>query len=216
MSSSSSGTPPARATGSRPAGPGQEEGGAPQPPPRRPRTRQTARDMLLSLAVVAAFLVPVLLLVPRPSDVGRADVDVAGAALGARERVEWPVPVPQVPEDWEANVARLEPAGPAGTVTWVARWVTPSGDNAGLMVAGGAVSGWVDAVTDAGSLEGEQEVAGEAWEVYVREPRTRSQAPLRALVREVDDVTVAVLGTAQVPELIELATATQDALAVAP
>ncbi|MEJ5946253.1 DUF4245 family protein [Pseudokineococcus basanitobsidens] len=190
------------------AGPGVER--PPQPPPRRPRPRQTARDMVISLAVIGAFLVPVLLLVPRPSQLEQPPVDVAGTAAGARERVDWPVPVPQVPDGWRPNAARLEQPGPDDVDTWSVGWVTPSDDYAGIRVASGATGRWLTATTRSGELEGTQDVDGEPWDVYSRSPQRRSDVPFRALVREEGGVTTAVVGTAEVPELLELAAAAQD------
>lgn len=207
--------------GPSPDASGGPSGGAPQerppqPPPRRPRPRQTARDMVISLAVIGAFLVPVLLLVPRPSQLEQPPVDVAGTAVGARERVDWPVPVPQVPDGWTPNAARLEQPGADGVDTWAVGWVTPSDDYAGLRVAGGATDAWLRETTRSGELEGAQDVGGTSWDVYSRSPERRSDAPFRALVREDGDVTTAVVGTAEVPELIELAAAAQDLAAAEP
>lgn len=171
--------------------------------------------MVISLAVVAAFLVPVLLLVPRPDAVEQAPVDVVGAATGARERVDFPVPVPPVPDGWRPNAARLD-TGPDGLPTWVVGWVTPSDQYAGLRVAGAATDRWLSEVTSGGDLEGVQDVGGQEWDVYSREPERRSDPPFRALVREQDGATTAVLGTAEFPELIELADAAQSPQALDP
>lgn len=171
--------------------------------------------MVISLAVIGACLVPVLLLVPRPDSVEQPPVDVVGAATGARERVDFPVPVPSVPQGWTPNAARLD-SGPDGVPTWVVGWVTPSEEYAGVRVAGSATERWLRDVTAGGDLEGVQDVDGQAWDVYSREPERRSDQPLRALVREEDGVTTAVLGTAEVPELIELAGAVQEPGALEP
>lgn len=171
--------------------------------------------MVISLAVVGVLLLPVLLFVPRPDAVEQPGVDVAGAATGARERAGFAVPVPPVPEGWTPNAARLD-SGPDGVTTWVVGWVTPEEEYAGVRVAGEATDRWLRDVTSGGDLEGVQDVGGEEWDVYEREAQRRSDPPFRALVRAEDGVTTAVLGTAEFPELIELAAATQDPRALEP
>jgi len=209
---SSAGTPAGSGAARPAAAPGERP---PQPPPRRPRPRQTARDMVISLGVVIACVALVLLFLPRPGVVEQAAVDVEGAATGARDRVDFPVPVPPVPDGWTPNAARLD-SGPDGVPTWVVGWVTPSDQYAGLRVAGAATERWLREVTSGGDLEGVQDVGGQEWDVYSREPERRSDPPFRALVREEDGVTTAVLGTADVPELIELAGAAQSPEAIEP
>ncbi len=171
--------------------------------------------MVISLAVVIGCVAVVLLFLPRPGAVEQPPTDVAGAAAGARERVDFPVPVPAVPDGWTPNAARLDP-GPDGVPTWDVGWVTPSDQYAGLRVAGDATDRWLRDVTRSGELEGVQDVGGQEWDVYSREPQRRSEPPFRALVREQDGVTTAVLGTADVPELIELADAAQSPAALEP
>ncbi|MEJ5866571.1 DUF4245 domain-containing protein [Pseudokineococcus sp. 5B2Z-1] len=182
----------------------------PQPPPRRPRPRQTARDMVVSLGVILACAAVVLLFLPRPQAVEQPPVDVAGAAAGAQQRVGFPVPVPAVPDGWTPNAARVD-SGPDGVTTWVVGWVTPSEEYAGLRVAGSATERWVRDVTSAGTEEGVQDVDGEGWRVFSAAPERRSDPPRRALVREEGGTTTAVLGTAEFPELVELAAAVQAA-----
>jgi len=171
--------------------------------------------MVFSLGVVVACVAVVLLFTPRPGVVEQAPVDVVGAATGARDRVDFPVPVPAVPDGWTPNAARLD-TGPDGVPTWVVGWVTPSGQYAGLRVAGAATDRWLRETTSSGDLEGVQDVGGQEWQVYSRDPQRRSDPPFRALVREEDGVTTAVLGTADVPELVELAEAAQSPQALDP
>lgn len=183
----------------------------PQPPPRRPRARQTAWDMVRSLAVLAVFLVPVLLFVPRPAEVERRPVDVAAVAAGADE-ADILLPVPDLPSAWEPNAARWDRTGPDGVPTWHVGYVTPAGAYAGLEVARDATRRWLGETTLEGEPAGTQEVAGVTWDVYSApgvEPRRLS------LVREDGGVTTVVTGTAATPELVTLATAVQQARAAA-
>ena len=185
--------------------------GRPEPPPKRPRPRQTARDIVLSLAVIGVFIAVLISLLPQPGRLDQPDVDVAGTARGAAAQVDFPVPVPAAPAGWEPNAARLEPSGPDGLPTWVVGWVTPSDDYAGVRVTAGATDRWVRDVVRGGDLAGEQDVDGEAWELWSRAPQRRSEPPFQALVRVEGDLTYAVIGTAGVPELSELAAAVQVA-----
>lgn len=166
--------------------------------------------MVLSLGVILACVAVVLLFLPQPRSVEQPAVDVAGAAAGARDRVDFPVPVPDVPDGWTPNAARVD-GGPDGVPTWVVGWVTPSEEYVGLRVAGSATDRWLRDVTSAGTEEGVQDVGGEEWRVFSAAPERRSDPPRRALVREDGGTTTAVLGTAQFPELVELAQAVQAA-----
>ena len=185
--------------------------GRPVPPPKRPRPRQAARDVVLSLLALCAFIVPLLLLLPQPGRLEQPPVDVDGTARGAAAQVDFAVPVPDAPAGWTPNAARLEPSGPDGLPTWVVGWVTPSDDYAGIRVTADATERWVRDVVREGDLAGEQDVDGQAWELWSRAPERRSDAPFQALVRTDGDLTYAVIGTAGVPELSELAAAVQVA-----
>lgn len=153
--------------------------GAQAAQPRR-RGRETARDMILSLAVVGifvAFLVAVTYR-PRPDPVHVIDPRVAVAQARDQASFEPAVPV-GLPSGWRPTSAVYEPAG-AGSVPnaehWHIGYVTPDGEYAAVDQATGDPTVLVRTVVDgarpagegAGSFAGWQRwVVGEQRQAYV-------------------------------------------------
>ncbi|MFT3799569.1 DUF4245 family protein [Microbacterium sp.] len=72
------------------------------------RQSKTVRNLVAALLVTLAVVAVVYLGVPRGSLAEPEPVDVAAAAEAAAASLGRPVLVPQVPDDWRANSARME------------------------------------------------------------------------------------------------------------
>jgi hypothetical protein len=117
--------------------------------PARRGTRGTVGDMLRTMLVVLAVVVGIVLLVPRPGQIARPAVNVAGAARGAEPALGFPPSVPQgLPAGWVPTSAETR-NGTDGVRTWHIGYVTPSGLYAGVEQAAKVTDQWV-AVNDAG------------------------------------------------------------------
>ena len=173
------------------------------PPARAGRGRQTALDMVRSLALVLVAVGALVLLVPRPSEPIRQPVDVASAVAQAQD-AGLPVVEPRVPESWYPNAARYARSGPAGTATFHVGYVTPDERFAGVQVARQPGPEWLREVTARGREVGTQDVAGQAWDELLSDDGTR-----RSLVLQDGEVTTVVTGTATLDDLAGLAQASQ-------
>lgn len=74
----------------------------------RYRSSKTFRNLVAALLITIAVVAVVYLGVPRGSLAEPEPADVPAAAAAAEASVGRPVLVPEVPEDWRANSARLE------------------------------------------------------------------------------------------------------------
>ncbi len=72
------------------------------------RSSQTMRNLLVALGVTLIVVVAIVWAVPRGSYDDPAEVDVAAAAQTASATVGGPLIVPEMPEAWRANSARME------------------------------------------------------------------------------------------------------------
>ena len=164
----------------------------------KPRRQSGVRDMLLSLAVIFAFIA-----LGWPAFVNREPrtlrtVSVADALVTARATSAFPLLSPEgLPAGWRPTSAYVN-TPPAtgfhvGFVTPTDRYAAVEQTNAPAPVA-------LRAVLGEGSLPGETAtIGGELWEL--RESATKAHA----LVRTANGVTVIVTGTAGRPELQALA-----------
>lgn len=168
-------------------------------PPSRTRGRQTAWDMVRSLALVLVVVAAAVLLLPRPTEPVRQPVDVPGAAAAA-QAAGAPSVVPDVPSDWTPNAARFDATGPDGVPTWHVGYVTAGERYAGVEMTSSATPQWLDDVTGGGVEIGEQVVRSARWREYLSD-----DGRLRSLVRESAGVTTVVTGTASLDELVVLA-----------
>lgn len=183
-------------------------------PASRRRGRQTAADMVRSLALVLLVVAAVVLVVGRYGAQEAEPVDVAAVAADEPEAA-FPLVVPEPGEGWTAVSASYQAAGPDGVPTWRTGWTTPGGDFAGAAVGAGATSAWAERLTGTARTAGEVEHAGVTWEV-----RERSDAGRRALVGPVPGVvgddgrplSVVVEGDAPAQDLERLAAAVVDGL----
>lgn len=169
----------------------------------KPRGRETARDMFLSLAVVGIVIAVVLGITWRSKPSGLTSVNWSEAATNAVAIAPWPIYVPsQLPEGYVATSARIEAEsyGEPGQARWLLGFVTPAQQYVSLWQSDGPSSKIISAATNSGKCSESVTIAGQAWtKCTVAKPLTNS------LVRTVDVVggqlTYVVFGTLEFPEL---------------
>lgn len=162
----------------------------------RRRLRQTARDMLLSMLVVAAGV----LLLAFPFGRGAPDpikvIDPAPVVAAAREELGWPVLAPTgLPATWRATSARLDVAADGETVLHVG-YLSPSTRYIGLEQSATKETAFVRDQTLGGRPVGEVVIGGTTWQ--------RLESPdgeRKSLLRVGDGATYVVTGAAPWTEL---------------
>lgn len=165
------------------------------------RLRQTARDMVISLAVVLAVVL--LIWLPfRPS--GSADdvrtVDPTPVIEGARQAEPWPVLAPVgLGADWRCTSARIEQAADGADVVHLG-YLSPTSTYVGLEQSATKVTGWVFEATVKGREQGTTDVGGTTWTTYEDTEQTH-----RSLVRTADGATYVVVGTGPFEQIEEFA-----------
>jgi hypothetical protein len=169
-------------------------------PPKRGRGRQTAGDMVRSLAVVVVLvgIIVAFNVAGQPEEVVR-DVDYVSAATQARQQASYDVLAPSsLLPGWRATSARTRAVD--GAVHWHLGLVTGAGDYAGVEQSDGERAGFVGDYADRARTAGTVTIAGASWRrLEGGEPEPR------ALVRTDGGVTTIVAGSATWSELRALA-----------
>jgi hypothetical protein len=174
--------------------------------------RATGMDMLRSLGLVTlGLLVWLWFSHPRTPDEIRS-VEWYPVAVSAASAAPFEVLAPPAAFPWTATSARVEPQ-PDGTSVWRVGYVTAGEDYAGLLQRGvfpdqaaGSIGDWVAQETRNGQPEGSVTIGGREWERSVGDPEPDERRSL--VTREGGTVTV-VTGSAQWPELEQLAASLQ-------
>lgn len=171
------------------------------PPGKRSRGRETAGDMVRSLAAVLVLVgVIVAFSLADQPDAVVPDIDYADALVQAREQTSYDVLAPRpLPAGWQVTSARTRPQG-GDAVAWHLGLVTKSGDYAGVEQTDGGRDGFVEQFTGSARRAGTVEIAGTTWR------RLEDGDPEdRALVSGADGVTTVVVGSASWEDLEQLA-----------
>jgi hypothetical protein len=172
----------------------------PPSPPRRGRGNRTIGDMIRSLAVVAGVVVVLILIVPRPSAVSQPPVDVPGTAQGAKASAHFTLDLPSgLSEEWRATSVRLLNSAD-GIQTWHVGYETPAAQYAAMEQAKDVTDAWIKSNSNGGTVVGSQQVNGVTWVRLEHDNRLQ-----RSLLLNQGDITILVTGTADWPELGELA-----------
>jgi len=166
----------------------------------KPRVRASAGDMVRSLVVVLAVIAVILLLNARDERGTVRDLDFAGPLAQARQAASYDVLGPVgLGDEWRATSVRLPLED--GGLTWHIGFVTPRGDYAGLEQSDGPAPGkFVDRFAEGSRPTGDVRIGERTWQ-----RREGGDPEPRALVLRTATSTVVVAGTAQWPELEELA-----------
>jgi hypothetical protein len=168
------------------------------------RGRQTAGDMVRSMAVVLALVIVVLALTLRHNPPGKPHrIDYRGVLAQARNVAPYDVLSPVgLPRTWTATSART--SGGDASFAWHLGLVTPDGDYAAVEQSDGDPGSFVTEFVGDGSRDGTATIHGKRWR------RIDSGNPeRRALVLDGNAVTTVVTGGASWTELRRLAASLQ-------
>ncbi|WP_160096695.1 DUF4245 domain-containing protein [Kibdelosporangium aridum] len=187
------------------------------------RFKTSARDMVLSLAVLTAIIGVIVWLTqgcefspsgPTVDPSSAPTVDAPRELSGAARRVDFPVRSPVVPADWRANSSNTVPVGEGAQRTTAVRvgWITPAGKYLRLSQSKAPVADLV--VMEAGgdvsaSSTGSVDVSGTQWTKY----RGKGDEPSWVLSK--DGVQLLITGSGTEGEFRVLATAAQAATPIA-
>lgn len=153
------------------------------------RSSKTFRNLIVALLVILAVVAIVILGVPRGALPEAEPADVAGSASAASASVGRTLLVPEVPEQWRANSARLE-----GSSMWRVVYAPPEGF---VRVAQGLGVGpsWVSETLGGLAPTGRVTIDGIAWDEYVI-PGSAQSAPISyALATDAGADTVLIYGS---------------------
>ena len=170
---------------------------------KKPRGRETAWDMVLSMGAVFAAVGVIILIAWRPQQEVKQHVDYESAVASAVLAQTWPILVPKtLPAGYQATSARLEPEsyGKTGDIRWILGFQTDGAEYVSLWQSDGPVKSVVSAATNNSTCDSTANINGITWQ------KCETDKPLtRAYVKTQGAVTSVVSGTAQWEELLRFA-----------
>jgi hypothetical protein len=170
---------------------------------KKPRGRETAWDMVLSMSAVLATVGVIMLIAWRPQQEVKQQVDYETAVASAVIAQTWPISIPEtLPAGYQATSARLEPEsyGDEGDIRWILGFQTEAGEYVSLWQSDGPIKRIVAPATNSALCEATETINGAIWQ------KCETDQPLtRAFVKTEGDVTSIVSGTAQWDELLRFA-----------
>ena len=170
---------------------------------KKPRGRETAWDMVLSMSAVIATVGVIMLLAWRPQEEVKQSVDYESAVASAVIAQTWPISIPKtLPAGYQTTSARIEPEsyGETGDIRWILGFQTQSNEYVSLWQSDGPVRSVVSAATNSAPCESTETINEVTWQkCEIDKPLTR------AFVKTEGDVTSIVSGTAQWDELLRFA-----------
>jgi len=170
---------------------------------KKPRGRETAWDMVLSMSAVIATVGVIMLIAWRPQEEVKQQVDYETAVASAVIAQTWPISVPEkLPDGYQATSARLEPEtyGDQGDIRWILGFQTQAGEYVSLWQSDGPVGRVVAVATNSATCESTETINGTTWQkCEIDKPLTR------AYVKTEGELTSVVSGTAQWDELLRFA-----------
>jgi hypothetical protein len=121
-------------------------------PPAAPKSRYSMgsmSNMLRSLLVIGFFLLALVAIVPRMSEVERPAVDAASKAAAVATQTSWPIEMPTgLGSAWVPTTASYA-AGTDKVPTFTTVWKTPAGGDLAFKQAAAPTDGWLStSVTD--------------------------------------------------------------------
>jgi len=172
------------------------------------RLRQTAWDMVRSMAVVLVIVFLIVLLAWRPEPEAVKVVETAPTVALAARAAEHPVTAPAgLPEGWRPTSVRWEPTEESRPERVLhIGYVTPADEYAQVSVAPVVAEAYLDEQTADGVPTGTQAVGEVTWERRETDDR-------RSLVLVDDEVATVVSGSAEWSELVALAGALEPVAA---
>ncbi|MCU1538020.1 MAG: hypothetical protein JWP82_2371 [Humibacillus sp.] len=138
---------------------------APAPPKSR-YSMGTMPNMLRSLLVVGFFVLVLVAIVPRKSEIERPAVDAGGKAAAVAAQTRWAVEMPTgLGNDWVPTTATYG-IGTDKVPTFTTVWRTPSGGNLAFKQATKPTNTWVSTSVTDNPAAGAVTVGGRSLERY--------------------------------------------------
>ena len=122
--------------------------------------------MVRSLLVIMALVVGLVLLVPRPTSVPRAAVDLPAAASGVADQLGFS-PAVGVPAGWTVTSTRIR-RDTGDLPSWSVNYLTGKERYVGLEQVSGWDPRWLASVSQGGTAQGTTTIDGRQWNVYVK------------------------------------------------
>lgn len=168
------------------------------------RSRQSVRDMILSMLAVGGVVAVAYVFVPHSEGDGVQPVQYQVAAASAKRAAPFPLLSPEgLPQKWRATSVEYHDAsskGSDGHSSWHLGFVTPSGQYAAVEQSDAPREEFLAAQVAGGAADGTAAVSGATWDKV-------QGAKARALAVPSGTATTLVTGTASYEELTELARA---------
>lgn len=159
------------------------------------RAKQTVRNLILSLLVSLGLMVALVLGVPRDDSNRIQAVDYQQIAVEVSESLGADVSVPELPEGWWSNAARLESR--LDVSSWYAGFVTPDNQFIGLTQTFEGNPSWLALTLQGNWLEDEVTIEGKKWEIWpTLKPSTPPGTKEYAMVYQSGSTMVVIYGTA--------------------
>ena len=164
---------------------------------RKPRGRETAWDMILSMAAVTATVGVIMLLAWRPQQEVVQSVDYPAAVENAKLSAIWPISIPsELPESY----------GDQGDVRWLVGFQTQAGEYISIWQSDGPARKVIATATNNADCEGTELITNNKSAVASIWQKCEIAKPLtRSFVQTNGAVTTVVAGTVQWAELLEFA-----------
>lgn len=179
---------------------------------RRHRENRSFTNLIAAVVVCLALVLVMVLVVVRPGLPEREPIDVAAAAAGAQAVTDEPLVVPELPEEWAANVAEIR-TGSDDVISWYAGYVTPGDEFLFLRQAVDANPTWLVTAIEGAAPTGERTIDGITWVEHDQRAAEDPGNLAYVLTTEQDASTVIVGGTADDAELQAFAEAVSAQLA---
>jgi hypothetical protein len=143
--------------------------GSSAPPTAAPKSRYSMgsmSNMLRSLLVIGFFLLVLVAIVPRMSEVERPAVDAAGKASSVAAQTRWPLEMPTgLGSGWVPTTATYAP-GTDKVPTFTTVWKTPSGGDIAFKQAAAPTDTWLSTSVTDNPAAGTVTVGGRSIERY--------------------------------------------------
>jgi len=178
------------------------------------RSRQTTKNLWLSILASLVVVLALVLVVPRGDMKFAPDVDYAQVAEEAQGGVDVPLAVPELGDGWRSNSAELR-KGADDVQSWYIGLLTPSDDYLGFSQGIEANESWLSALLNESRADGVKEIGGLEWTVYDNRDSGAKGNIEYALAATTDDGVYAVYGTADPAEAETLAAAVATSLEAA-
>ena len=159
------------------------------------RAKQTVSNLALSLIVTVLATALIIMIVPRDDSLQIQKVDYVAEATSAQEAIGQTLFVPEIPETWWANSARLETTG--GVSSWFIGLVTEQSQFIGVEQGFDINPTWLALELQGSWQSGELEIDGKTWQVWEDlTPSEPKETKHYALVYEYVQNAILIYGTA--------------------